>query len=168
MRCWDPPISSFHGDRYPFYYNPVTRSHLRVLVRLIEQLFKRLEVMTKEDPKDESKNGALSKGIRSAVSTQKPYQHGAFETGTIISGRTETYRNVVGDDQRAVGRKEFGPHIVASSGAIGGAVVSFRRGRFAGLFGAAVASVAAYGIVYDDIAFDKVPDVVFGKQERKD
>lgn len=62
-------------------------------------------------------------------------------------------------------RKEFAPHIIGSSAILGGSAVALRRGRIAGIFGASAAGAAAYGVVYDEISFDKVPDMIFGKND---
>lgn len=68
-------------------------------------------------------------------------------------------------------RHEFAPHLVGGSALLGGGIMALRRGRIAGVLGAAVAGGAAYAVAYDEITFSKLPDVKdivsgnFGKRE---
>mmetsp|Transcript_125912 Transcript_125912/g.187947 ORF Transcript_125912/g.187947 Transcript_125912/m.187947 type:complete len:130 (+) Transcript_125912:81-470(+) len=62
-------------------------------------------------------------------------------------------------------RHEFAPEIVGGSAFLGGGIMALRRGRVAGVLSAAIAGGAAYAVVYDEINFDQVPDMIFGKKE---
>lgn len=62
-------------------------------------------------------------------------------------------------------RKEFAPHIISSSAILAGGFAAMRRGRIAGILGASAAGAVAYGVVYDEIIVDKVPDMIFGRKD---
>jgi hypothetical protein len=61
-------------------------------------------------------------------------------------------------------RHEFAPEIIGGSVFAGGAIMTLRRGRLAGIIGAAASGGAAYAIVYDQINFEHVPDILFGRK----
>jgi len=62
-------------------------------------------------------------------------------------------------------RHEFPLEIIGGSALLGGGVGLLRRGRIAGLVGAAAFGGAAYAVVYDEIKLEELPDMLFGKKE---
>ena len=62
-------------------------------------------------------------------------------------------------------RKENAPYVIAGSALFFGSIMTLRRGRIAGALSAGIAGAGAYGIVYDQISFDKIPDLVFGQKD---
>ena len=57
-------------------------------------------------------------------------------------------------------RHEFAPEIIGGSAVVGGGIAALRRGRVAGVLGAAVSGALAYGVVYDELKFDQVPEMI--------
>ena len=61
-------------------------------------------------------------------------------------------------------RREYAPHLVASSAVSAGLVFTMRRGRVGGILGASVAGAAAYGVVYDKFSIVSIFESVFPKE----
>ena len=130
-----------------------------------------------KEPEKNSPQEALRLGIKAAVAAtnttlanlqqvtdkvQKPVVS-ALQTAEDTAATARAHASAA--YQR---RHEFAPHLVGGSTLVGGGVMALRRGRIAGVLGAAVAGGAAYAVVYDEITFSNVPDfqeIAFGKRE---
>ena len=62
-------------------------------------------------------------------------------------------------------RHEFPLEIIGGSALLGGGSMLLRRGKIAGVLGAAAFGGAAYAIVYDEINLQELPDMIFGKKK---
>jgi len=65
-------------------------------------------------------------------------------------------------------RKSYAPEIIGGSTLLFGGYNMLRRGRIAGMLGAAIGGAAAYSVVYDElppIDVDKIQGIVFGKKD---
>lgn len=122
-----------------------------------------------KSPEETFRSGvkSLVSGINSGLATLQSASEGirkpamsawstASKEATYISNQaTYTYQR----------RHEYAPEIIGGSAVLGGGLAALRRGRLAGVLGAAMAGSAAYLVVYDEIKFDHVPELIFGKKE---
>ena len=63
-------------------------------------------------------------------------------------------------------RKQYAPQIIGGSAVTSGGYLWLRRGRIAGLLGAALGSGIAYSVVHDEFPVDleNLPNMIFGKK----
>lgn len=61
-------------------------------------------------------------------------------------------------------RHEYPVEIIGGSALLGGGTMWLRRGRIAGVIGATALGGAAYAVVYDEIKWEELPEMVFGKK----
>mmetsp|Transcript_12979 Transcript_12979/g.30314 ORF Transcript_12979/g.30314 Transcript_12979/m.30314 type:complete len:132 (-) Transcript_12979:69-464(-) len=64
-------------------------------------------------------------------------------------------------------RKQYAPEIMGGTAVVSGGYLLLRRGKIAGVLGAAIGAGAAYSVVYDEfpVEFEKIPDMIFGKKD---
>jgi hypothetical protein len=122
-----------------------------------------------KSPQDAFRSGvkatveAVNSGLASLEQTTESFRRPAASSWSSISTQasalseksTYTYQR----------RHEFAPEIIGGSAFLGGGIMALRRGRVAGALSAVIAGGAAYAVVYDEINFDRVPDMIFGKKE---
>ncbi len=67
-----------------------------------------------------------------------------------------------------VKRKQYAPEIMVGTAVFTGGYSWLRRGRIAGILGAAVGTGVAYSVVYDEfpVDVDKLQNVVLGKSDK--
>lgn len=121
----------------------------------------------------EHSRNALRMGIHAAVETtnqvlaqleqtqqrvrdtlQEPI-HKTMHVGQQVSEQIDTLY---------VRRHEYGPYLVGGSALLFGGFMALRRGRLPGALAGTLAGGAAYVAIYDPIALDDVPDLLFGKR----
>jgi hypothetical protein len=127
-----------------------------------------------DDPKKPTPEETIRSGIKTAVAAANNFL-GSVETMTAgVKQPVESTWETVKTQSKSLAdstvytyqrRREFAPQIIGGSAVIGGGIVALRRGRIAGVLGAAAAGGAAYAIVYDEINLETIPDYIFGKKE---
>lgn len=130
--------------------------------------------MTDGDPKKPSSPEEIFRsGIKAAVSaanstltTLEQSTEGARKSTANVFETVAAQSSVVTDTAKNTynRRHEFAPELIGGSALLGGGFMALRRGRIAGVLGAAVAAGAAYAVVYDEINLERVPDLIFGKK----
>eukprot|EP00536_Pseudo-nitzschia_multiseries_P015659 jgi/Psemu1/312332/fgenesh1_kg.927_\ len=65
-------------------------------------------------------------------------------------------------------RKQYAPEIMGGTAVATGGYLLLRRGKIAGVLGAAIGAGAAYSVVYDEfpIELEKIPSSIFGKKDQ--
>jgi len=108
---------------------------------------------------------ATNSGLRLAQTTFRNFEEPLSSTlQTVEDNGTfamETAKTVYAK------RKQYVPEIMGGTAVSTGGYLWLRRGRIAGILGAAVGTGVAYSVVYDEfpVDFEKLPNMVFGKKE---
>jgi hypothetical protein len=65
-------------------------------------------------------------------------------------------------------RKQYAPQLMGGTAVFTGGYLWLRRGRIAGILGAAAGTGVAYSVVYDEfpVDFEKLPNMIFGKNDK--
>lgn len=121
-----------------------------------------------DDPKKPEE--IFRSGIKSMVSAANSVLGSMEEVAKPVGSAWETVKSqsvVVKDSavytyQR---RHEFPLEIIGASALVGGGTMLLRRGKIAGVLGAAAFGGSAYAVVYDEINLQELPDMIFGKKE---
>jgi len=126
----------------------------------------------KKDPQEQLKEfirigvSATNSGLQLAQTTFKNFEEplsstfqSAGENGAVAM---ETAKTVYAK------RKQYAPQLMAGTAMFTGGYFWLRRGRIAGILGAAAGTGVAYSVVYDEfpVDFEKLPNVIFGKNDK--
>jgi hypothetical protein len=103
-------------------------------------------------------NCGLSKVQGSVESWKQPVSSAIH---TVEETTTSALDNIKYVYQR---RHEYAPQIIGGTSVTAGGYLLLRRGRIAGVLGAAIGAGTAYAVVYDEVSLDNISDVVFGKK----
>ena len=126
-----------------------------------------------DDPKKPDPQETFRAGIKAAVGAANSALAGmekvagnirepAVSTWNTISTQSTVAMDAVSTTYQK--RHQYAPEIIAGSTVLGGGIMALRRGRIAGVLGATLAGGTAYAVVYDQFAFQDIPDVLFGKK----
>jgi hypothetical protein len=120
-----------------------------------------------DDPKKPEE--IFRSGIKSLVSAANTVLGSVEEIAKPVGSALETVKtqSVVVKDSAVYTyqrRHEFPLEIIGGSALLGGGVSLVRRGKIAGVLGAAAVGGAAYAVVYDQINLQELPDMLFGKK----
>jgi hypothetical protein len=105
-----------------------------------------------------------NKGLEQAQTTIESWKAPVSSTLHIIDEKGHVAMDTVKTIYQR--RHEFAPEIIGGTTVTTGGYFFLRRGRLAGLLGAAVGAGAAYAVVYDEFDLNEVPNVIFGKKEK--
>mmetsp|Transcript_42059 Transcript_42059/g.121518 ORF Transcript_42059/g.121518 Transcript_42059/m.121518 type:complete len:125 (+) Transcript_42059:108-482(+) len=123
--------------------------------------------MGQDDPK--SPEEMFRSGIKAFVAGTNKVLEGMESAAKPVGSAVEVVKDqAVAARDAAVytykRRHEFPMEIIGGSAAVGGSIGLLRRGKIAGILGAAMCGGAAYAVVYDEFKFEELPDIVFGKK----
>lgn len=126
----------------------------------------------KKDPQDQFKElikigvNATNSGLRLAQTAVTNFKEPLSSTLQSVEDNSsvafETAKTVYAK------RKLYAPQIMVGTAMFTGGYSWLRRGRIAGILGAAVGTGVAYSVVYDEFPVDveKLPNVIFGKSDK--
>ena len=127
----------------------------------------------KKDPQEQLKEfirigvSAANNGLQLAQTTfynvKEPLSSTLQSAGENGAVAMETTKTVYAK------RKQYAPQLMGGTAIVTGGYFLLRRGRIAGILGAAAATGVAYSVVYDEfpVDFEKLPNVIFGKNDKK-
>mmetsp|Transcript_101783 Transcript_101783/g.285277 ORF Transcript_101783/g.285277 Transcript_101783/m.285277 type:complete len:124 (+) Transcript_101783:90-461(+) len=121
-----------------------------------------------EDPKKPEE--IFRSGIKSIVSSANKVLGSLEEVAKPVGSAWETVKTQSGVVKESAvytyqRRHEFPLEIIGGSALLGGGTMLLRRGKIAGVLGAATFGGAAYAVVYDEINLQELPDMIFGKKK---
>jgi hypothetical protein len=127
-----------------------------------------------EDPKKPSPQETFRSGIKAVVGAAnsvlgsvEQVTEGVRKPASSTWHTVQEQSSVVADKAKYTyqRRHEFAPQLIGGSAILGGGIMALRRGKIAGALGAVIAGGAAYAVVYDELDFTALPDMIFGKKE---
>jgi len=127
----------------------------------------------KKDPQDQLKEiikigvNATNTGLRLAQATFQNFKEPLSSTFQTVGDNG----TVAIDNAKIIyaKRRQYAKEIMGGTAAGTGVYFWLRRGKIAGIVGAAVGTGVAYSVVYDEIPpvdFEKLPDMIFGKNDK--
>eukprot|EP00533_Pseudo-nitzschia_delicatissima_P014907 CAMPEP_0197269904 /NCGR_PEP_ID=MMETSP1432-20130617/6328_1 /TAXON_ID=44447 /ORGANISM="Pseudo-nitzschia delicatissima, Strain UNC1205" /LENGTH=130 /DNA_ID=CAMNT_0042735135 /DNA_START=178 /DNA_END=570 /DNA_ORIENTATION=+ len=126
----------------------------------------------KKDPQEQLKElikigvDATNSGLRVAQTVLQNFKEPL--SSTIQSLEDNSSVTVENAKTLYVKRKQYAPEIMVSTAVLTGGYSWLRRGRIAGILGAAVGTGVAYSVVYGEFPVDveKLQNVIFGKSDK--
>ena len=98
-------------------------------------------------------NGALEKLQKASSPALQSLEQAKTQSDAVVIAASDLYQR----------RHEYPVEIISSAAVLGGSILMLRRGRIAGLLGAATFGGAAYAVVYDELDLSKVYRNTFEK-----
>jgi hypothetical protein len=106
-----------------------------------------------------SANGALEKLHSTIDEWKKPVSSAVTTVEQMGSATLSSVQTIYAR------RHEYAPELIGCTALVSGGFFFLRRGRVAGILGGAIGAGAAYAVVYDEINFEQIPNVVFGDKK---